>query len=257
MSVLTSAAGALLSFLFPDACLSCGASLEQDEHHICDGCRGSIDPVTSFRRIPGSEGQSSGAEPNGCCVLFALRFEGAVRDMIHALKYEGRTSLAHDLGTVAGRCLAHRIRTGVEAVVPIPLHRVRLRQRGFNQSALLASRLANLMEAPLVTGSLVRTRATLSQTGLSREDRVANVDGAFEVRGRALHGRHVLVFDDVVTSGATMGEARRVLLGSGVAAVTCAAAAGPPCRGDRVVSHTSGRGALTLPSKSPPDGESG
>lgn len=220
------AAMGLLAFVFPDACLSCGAALGIGERHVCDLCRLSIRPSVYARPLPRAHGVPEGTEEESGRALFALGFEGPVRALIHALKYEGRTSVAGDLGSMIAPCLAGGIRRPVDAVVPIPLHRVRLRERGFNQSSLLAARLAAHVGAPLDPTFLARTRATLSQTGLSRSARMENVRGAFEVRRRTLDGAHVLIVDDVVTSGATLAEARRALVNFGASRVTCAAAAG-------------------------------
>jgi ComF family protein len=108
--------------------------------------------------------------------------------------------------------------------VAVPLHRVRLRERGFNQSALVAREIARGLGVPLGP-ALVRTRATRSQTVLSREERAKNVAGAFRAES-ACAGRRVLLVDDVVTTGATFRAAAGALLTSGALSVSCLAIAG-------------------------------
>ncbi len=101
----------------------------------------------------------------------------------------------------------------VDAVVPVPLHRRRLAERGFNQAVLLARPLARALGVPLLVGRLVRVRPTRPQVGLEADARRDNVRGAFAMRGEV--PRRVLLVDDVRTTGATLGEAARVLAGSG------------------------------------------
>lgn len=140
-------------------------------------------------------------------------------DAVQRLKYAGRSDLARPLGeALASSC--HAYAGLVDAVVAIPLHQDRLRERGFNQSALLAGPVARALGVPLRGGALRRVRPTVAQASLPREDRLANVRGAFRAgprvgkRGRGL-GR-VLLVDDVRTTGATLASAAMALLDAGV-----------------------------------------
>lgn len=112
-------------------------------------------------------------------------------------------------------------------VAAVPLHTTRLRERGFNQAALLAEGFARSLEIPMSTG-LRRRRATANQTGLSRERRIENVVGAFRAEPTTFDGAGVLLVDDVVTTGATLAEAAAALRLAGARSVTCLAAAGRP-----------------------------
>jgi len=148
-------------------------------------------------------------------------YEGALRSVVHALKYEGRRSLARPLAAL----MRHRCRAvldGADALVPVPLHPSRRRSRGFNQ----ASDLARHLRADVVH-ALRRTRSTPSQTGLPAAQRHRNMRDAFAParRAPALSGKVVVLVDDVSTTGATIEACARVLLTMGVREVRAVTAA--------------------------------
>lgn len=150
-------------------------------------------------------------------------FDGTsvMRDLIHALKYADR----HDARRLFGRWLVEagaEILADADLIVPVPLTRWRLIRRQFNQAALLASEVAALSGVPADVGVLVKTRTTPAQVGLSRAERRSNVAGAFRVRAArrdAVAGRRVVLIDDVITTGATVGACARMLRGAGAARV--------------------------------------
>jgi ComF family protein len=153
--------------------------------------------------------------------------EDVLRSIVHSLKYDGRRSLATPLGAlILERC--RWVLEGADIVVPVPLHPARRRERGFNQ----ALDLARALELP-VARSIRRVRATESQTGLSADERHRNIRGAFAAsrarwRVSKVHGRVVVLVDDVSTTGATLEECARVVRAMGareVRAVTAARAA--------------------------------
>lgn len=152
---------------------------------------------------------------------------GLLRLLVHELKYRGRQRLAHRL---AERLLREpalaAVLDGDVVLVPVPLHPRRQRERGFNQCALLAEALGRGAGRPVLADALVRLRDTASQAGLTAAARRANVEGAFAVRRRgAVAGRVVVLVDDVVTTGATIGACARALRRAGVAEVRVACVA--------------------------------
>ncbi len=148
----------------------------------------------------------------------AAVYEGALREALHAFKFSGKRALARPLGDLAiEQCVASLL-AGIEAVIAVPLARERERERGFNQAALLAQRIAKRLGVPTRPRWLARVRATRPQSDLPAAERRVNVRGAFQA-SRAVVGRHVLVVDDVLTTGATLGECARALRDGGARCV--------------------------------------
>jgi ComF family protein len=146
-------------------------------------------------------------------------YEGSLREIVHALKYDGRPTIARHLGRVMRRAGAE-VLTGADLVVPVPLHRSRERARGFNQ----ARRLARHLGLPMLD-AMVRTRKTASQADLPASRRYANVRDAFAWRGGDLDGLTIVVVDDVSTTGATLNACAAALLAAGAAEVRALTAA--------------------------------
>ena len=162
----------------------------------------------------------AGALASGALVravaLWTYDGSGTVRRVQHALKYGGQERLGRPLGHLLGMAWARAGGEQVDLVVPVPLGSVRLLERGYNQAASLAEGAAHALGARFRTDRLARTRSTRSQTSLSASQRLANVDGAFAVpAGAALAGLHVLLVDDVLTTGATLLAAARPLSDAG------------------------------------------
>jgi ComF family protein len=164
-------------------------------------------------------------------------FQWPLQPAIHAFKYQGRFRLAAPLGNLlALTYCAWQLRA--DLLVPVPLAPGRLVERGYNQSALLAERCAARVRVPVGADLLVRWRETRQQVGLAATERRRNVAGAFvatPLGGRYLPGRHVVLIDDVCTSGATMEAAAMALLAGGAASVWGLALA-RPVRGPASVS---------------------
>lgn len=129
--------------------------------------------------------------------------EGTLREAIHLFKYEGVTALAEPLASLMVAYWS-RHPMSVDVVVPVPLHRHRLRWRGFNQSALLAQKLCDHVNLTVDEGILVRHRSTAAQVDLNAEERRENVRDAFRCIGNDVVGTRVLLIDDVCTSGSTL-----------------------------------------------------
>ncbi len=214
---------ALLAFLLPDACLACAAPLGDGERNLCPACRGTLTARLRALPLPAAvSAEQEAAGPSGqlpAAALFALAFDGPARALVHALKYEGRPSAADDLAEAVGPLVGRAARGAVDAIVPVPLHAVRLRERGFNQAEIIARRIAPFVGAPVEASWLRRVRPTRTQTDLSRTERLANVRLAFEACGDPAAGRRLLLVDDVVTTGATLAAAAAAL---GAAGAECA-----------------------------------
>jgi ComF family protein len=196
----------LLDLLFVPACAACDAVLAEPLP-FCAACAVSIDPAP--------------AGPIAAPYLFG----GELATALRRLKFQGRREVARAIAPLLGPALAEAA-AGCDLLIPIPLHRRRLRQRGYNQAALLLRHTRRYAGVPVDALSLRRVRATAPQTGLDRAARRRNVDGAFAVvRPARIAGRAILVVDDVVTTGATMAAATAALRAAGAARVVPFAAA--------------------------------
>jgi len=151
--------------------------------------------------------------------------------LIESFKYRRKRRL----GTFLSEALGERLLTSgkfpsVDSIVPVPLHKRKRKERGFNQSDIIARQLSEKLGIPVLSDSVIRKRNTRTQTGLSREQRQRNVKGAFEFTGKlSLKGKRLLLVDDVLTTGSTMRECARTLKTAGadrILGVTLAVAAG-------------------------------
>jgi ComF family protein len=220
---------ALLSTVFPTACPACGALLAQPSMGpLCRPCWFSLPRHAAPLCRCGFPLQAPGLELCGRCRRAQQGFarghsigpyRGALRIVIHELKYRGRRQAARLLAEI----LASEPRTALilreaQALVPVPLHSLRLRERGFNQSLLIARALARQAGVPVWPATLRRVKATPPQTGLTAAARRLNMAGAFECRER-LAGQIVVLVDDVFTTGATLRSCAGALKRAGAGEV--------------------------------------
>lgn len=213
----------MLSFLFPQWCVGCGRGGDL----LCPSCLGSLAPVFPPLCPLCGTPQASGVLCPNCVSSSAaidgirspFRFEGVMRQAVYELKYGNLRTLALPLARLLKNYLdANPL--PVDALVPVPLHKKRLRGRGYNQSLLLARKLGRLCGLPVVSDCLVRERHSLPQARTSGvSERQSNVSGAFACCDRRFQGRKVLLIDDVATSGATLNACAVALKAGGAASV--------------------------------------
>jgi ComF family protein len=234
-----------LDLLLPVHCVACERPVGRQRDVVCATCWGRLRPM----RHPqcGRCGHPTDGRACRWCAEFppylrALRsacwFEaGAAEDVVHALKYGGWTAAAIGMAERMSRLpwpedvVAER-----RAVIPVPLAPGRLRERGYNQSALLAEHLSRRWRVPLWADALLRTRATRTQTRLTPDQRLRNVAGAFLASDGArdrLRGAHVVLVDDVVTTAATVNACAAALVTGGARIISCVTFARAPSAGDR------------------------
>jgi ComF family protein len=215
--------GKLIDFLFPPRCVGCGS----EGVFVCASCQAGLSrlasPICPTCSKPLAQADSCPycrkwkLEIDGIRSPFA--FEGLARKAVHQLKYGHFKALAAPLGQLLAEYLEAE-RMPADVLVPVPLHSRRLRERGYNQSALLAAEIGRRNGLPAVTDSLVRLRHTKSQVKTTdAEERQRNMAGAFGCRDARLAGKRVLLVDDVCTTAATLNSCAGALKEAGAASV--------------------------------------
>lgn len=217
---------ALLAFVYPPLCLVCKTHLAPDEQHVCTRCWRELPRLREKGEIPADL-----ANRDGLSKLVSLwPFEDEVQKVIHDFKYAGMKSLGDQIGgEMAQLLLAEPEYVQSDLIVPVPLHKTRMRQRGYNQSTILSRAISQSIQVPVESKVLMRIRNTKSQANLNAEQRQRNVDGAFQTRApEPVVGKTILLVDDVCTTGATLSGCARALLRAGAGRVLAATAAKTP-----------------------------
>jgi ComF family protein len=218
------AARLALDIALPTLCISCREPV--DGEGVCPACWAKLSFIAPpycprlgipFVYDPGPEllsMEAIAAPPAYTRARAAVRYDEVARTLVHALKYQDRTDLAPPMGRWMARA-GREMLAEADMLVPVPLHWRRGWSRRYNQSGALARAIANQSGVKLRGDVLRRVRATEQQVGLSRPQRASNVQGAFKVADEAqpdIQGRHVILIDDVLTSGATVDTCARALL---------------------------------------------
>jgi ComF family protein len=212
-----------LNLLFPQWCVGCG----KEGALICSSCQSSLPRITPPLCPRCGRPQPSGILCSSCVswraeidgIRSPFRFDGVVRQAIYQLKYRNLRIMAAPLAQLLSDYLVTNPVPG-DVLVPVPLHRKRMRERGYNQSNLLARKLGKLLNLPVVADCLIRQRHALPQARTtSVEERQSNVADAFTCRDDRLRNKRVLLIDDVSTSGATLDACAAALKASGAISV--------------------------------------
>jgi ComF family protein len=221
----------IVQFVYPPICLACGGTLQENDRLVCESCWQSIESVHPeddlyrqfLAKLTGDGLISRLFSP------FYFEKEGKLQSIIHGLKYQGYTSL----GVKAGRKIGELIRANIDlskanALVPVPLHPQKKRERGYNQSEFICRGIEEVTGISVRIDLLHRRKYTVSQTQLSFEERKENVGDAFEVneeRREDISGKSFILVDDVITTGSTINACAGALHDAGAKRVHAAAIA--------------------------------
>lgn len=210
-----------LNFLYPTQCRVCESYIGIDTvPYLCDNCWDQIDFVKSpwcrICGLPEIEDVCSECATNppryGKLRTIAC-YEGALQDAIHLFKFEKRLNLSKYLIRLTIENMPFDLHlTEYDYIVPMPIHRIRMNERGFNQSYIISKGISQAFNVDVNTDVLIRRLNTSRQSSLDKEKRLQNIKGAFELQMKEqIQGKNILVFDDVYTTGATVREAVNVL----------------------------------------------
>ena len=205
-----------ISLLFPRLCYACGNHLMRNENLICTECYVVI-PRTNYHK---SEDNPVAQLFWGRCMIekaaaFSYYNKGSrIRNLIHNLKYRGVREIGYELGRIYGLSLKDSgFIDDIDLIIPVPLHPSKKRIRGFNQSETISLGIADVANLPMDVKSLARTVVSVTQTKRSRYERWTNVEGIFQVIDpQSVSGKHVLLVDDVITTGSTIESCTNALL---------------------------------------------
>lgn len=198
----------LIHLLYPQLCEGCSRPLLASEQVLCANCTLQL-PRTEYHDIPDNDTalRFAGRIPFHHTTSFAwFTDEGLLQHLMHGLKYAGKKNIGTFLGSLFGTELAACTwGSTIDAIIPVPLASGKEASRGYNQSTLIARGISSALQVPVLDKQLIRTRNTESQTQKSRSERIENMRDAFCVTDAAsVEQKHILLIDDVLTTGATL-----------------------------------------------------
>ena len=221
-----------LSSLLPEHCELCGTSCHARQ--LCSGCIADLPRLTNACMRCAEPMPMAGEQLCGKCqksppafdtVYSPFLYNDPVSGLIQQLKFDHKLHLARLLGTLLADYLEHALHTRPELIVPVPMHRRRLGERGFNQALEVARFVGQQLDIPVAPGLVRRTRATPPQIGLKMRERERNVRNTFQLRGTLRPARSILLLDDVMTTGMTVNALSRELRRHGATDITVATVA--------------------------------
>lgn len=207
MQLLRSITEALLHFCFPHICSGCGSDQLNKDSALCLRCLNDL-PETGFGSHSGNpvEKKFWGRLSISCAMSqFYFTPQSLLQRLMHQLKYKGQRELGLQLGRMMGESLLHANWSFIEALIPLPLFPEKEKLRGYNQATVLCEGIAEKLRVPILHNAIIRPSATETQTRKNRIERWQNMEGRFLLNDTdQLRNKHVLLIDDVITTGATL-----------------------------------------------------
>lgn len=220
-----------LHLFYPHVCTGCGSDLLSAENLICIRCINNL-PFTNFAQFANNpiEKDFWGRIPLVAAYSqFYFSKEFLIQHLIHQLKYRGNTQIGFYLGEIMGKTLLSNNRFNtIEALIPLPLFQEKEHKRGYNQAAILCNGISSVINKPVLNNVVIRQLATETQTHKHRTERWENVKDSFKlINENELNAKHLLLVDDVVTTGATLEACGNIILQTGnvklsIATLACA-----------------------------------
>lgn len=215
-----------ISLFYPRICIHCNRTLISKEEFLCLHCRLSLPTLDNDDHSNNHLFDKLQAIPNLVGVYSYLNFNkgGIAQKILHEVKYKGQEELGKRVGEWFGYHMADKLKTkGIDMIVPIPLYSAKRKRRGYNQSDLIAAGLSNSLDIAWDENVLVRTKHTSTQTKKGKAERWVNVENIFELKSNLdIKNKHILLVDDVITTGATVESASQVLSENGIEKISVA-----------------------------------
>jgi ComF family protein len=218
-----------ISLVYPSVCMACGEGLYKNEDCICNQCIYSL-PKTNFHTFEDNALNKlfwGRVNVQHAAAFYDFKKEGKVQNLLHQLKYKGQQQVGVKVGNLYGSELLNNEKfAGVDVIIPVPLHPDKQKKRGYNQSECFAKGLSQAMHLPYDSETLIRSFASETQTKKSKYLRWENVKTIFKITDtEKIKGKHILLVDDVITTGATIESCAQHLLSVAETKVSIAAIA--------------------------------
>lgn len=214
MNFLVSLFEDTLGLIYPEVCITCGKHLPSGFRFVCPRCQYDI-PRTNFHneRENAVEQIFWGRIPvRYAASMFYYTKGSRYQKLIHVMKYQGKKEIGYELGKIYGQDLMQSPFFDIDLIVPVPLHPRKKRKRGYNQSEWIGMGLGEVLQKPLIANNLYRAVNTNTQTQKNRFERWKNVENVFRLKSvDSIRNRHILLVDDVITTGATLESCVHVL----------------------------------------------
>ena len=215
MNLFTQYLNDFFNLFFPDLCIVCNSHLVNQEELICTKCLYNLPKTNYHKEIenPVSQLFWGRTKVEYATGFFTFSKGSKYQGMMHKFKYHGNKEIGYVLGKTFGNQLRNSVFNQIDIIIPVPLHKSKLKKRGYNQSEWIAKGLSETIKKPLDIKSFIRSVATETQTRKSRFERWKNVEKIFKVTNEnALKGYHILLVDDVVTTGSTLEACANAIL---------------------------------------------
>ena len=215
----------ILDFIYPPRCIACHELLLPFKNEfICQHCTGIFEPIVGPFCVCGLSAQNCGTcgshvftQNNG-----AFIYTGFCQDVIYKFKYAKKPFMAKGMANLMVNTIGEAVFSGIDYLIPVPIHKGRLRKRGFNQAELLASHLSAIVKVPVAKNVLTRIKDTKPLANFTPAIRKNTLANAFAVDKKRIINKRIILIDDIYTTGSTLNACAKVLYESGAASVSCA-----------------------------------
>jgi len=210
-----------VDLVFPNCCPGCNQPFVSGEELLCSSCELDLPLFSPDEDI--LEYFAGRIDLTDARAFLKFYNQGITQKLLHAIKYKGDRALGEYLGAMFIHHLkSNSVYDHIDVLLPVPLHHSKLKARGYNQSEILAKGMADALRLTVDSTSILRVKKSQTQTKKSRAERWQNVSGIFEVKGDLLKGKHVLLVDDVITTGATLEACAEAIMDTGAASISVA-----------------------------------